>query len=119
MAREKQEKVNVVILQSISDLQGQGPLIISHGQEDRSNGAYGSRSHGGHMLDRDERVRYGRFLDRLDRQGSRHGIYSSSSSDMYQGHHRYHPYRRSDMGYILDEFKKAKPPTFDGKMKKS
>jgi len=33
-------------------------------------------------------------------------------------HHCYHPYRRSDRGYFPDEFKKAKPPTFDGKMRK-
>jgi len=25
---------------------------------------------------------------------------------------------RNDMGYLLDEFKKVKPPTFDGDMKK-
>lgn len=37
---------------------------------------------------------------------------------MYHGHYRYHPYRSNDRGYFLDEFKKAKPPTFDGEMKK-
>jgi len=38
---------------------------------------------------------------------------------MHHDHHRYHPYRRSDMGYFLDEFNKLKPPTFDEEMKTS
>ena len=44
--------------------------------------------------------------------------YSSSDSDRYYDRHHYHPYRRSDRGYFLDEFKKEKPPTFHGEMKK-
>jgi len=43
--QEKQAEVNAVILQSLSYLQRHGPRQISHEQEDRTNGAYGSRSH--------------------------------------------------------------------------
>ena len=93
-------------------------LRISHGQEDKTNGAYGNRSHDGHKSDRDDTIRDGKFLDTLDRRGNGHGLYSSSGSNRYHGHHRYHPYRRSDKGYFLDEFKKEKPPTFDGELKK-
>jgi len=38
--------------------------------------------------------------------------------DRYHGHHHYHPYRRSDRGYFLDELKKEKAPIFDGEMNK-
>ena len=44
--------------------------------------------------------------------------YSSFGSDRHCDCHHYHPYRRSDRGYFLDEFKKENPPTFDGEMKK-
>ena len=44
--------------------------------------------------------------------------YFSSSSDKHHDRRRYHAYRRNDMGYLLDEFKKVKPPTFDGEVKK-
>ena len=30
----------------------------------------------------------------------------------------YHPYRRNDRGYLPDVFKKSRPPTFDGDVKK-
>lgn len=60
----------------------------------------------------------GRLLDTLDRRGDEYMYYSSSGSDRHHDHHRYHPYRRSDRGYLSNEFKKAKPPTFDGDVKK-
>lgn len=63
-------------------------------------------------------VRDGRFFNKPDRRHSEHGLYPSSGSNMYHGHHRYHPYRRSDREYFMDEFNKAKPPTFDGELKK-
>jgi len=44
--------------------------------------------------------------------------YSSFGSDRHYDHHHYHPYRRSDRGYLLEEFKKEKKPTFDGHLKK-
>ena len=44
-----------------------GPLQIIHGYEDRTNGAYGSRSHVGHTLDREETIKDDMFLDTLDR----------------------------------------------------
>ena len=99
-------------------MQRHGPRRISHEQEDRTNGAYGSRTHGGHRSDRDDTVIDGRFLDTLKRRRDRDRYYSSSDLDRHYDHHHYHPYRRSDSGYLPDEFKKAKPPTFDGEMKK-
>lgn len=71
------------------------------------------------MSDKDDTVRDGRFLDTPNRRGSGHGIYSSFGSDRYHGHHHYHPYRRSDREYFSDQFKKAKPPTFDGEINNS
>jgi len=59
------------------------------------------------------------FLDTLDMRGNVNMYYSCSGSNKYRGHHCYHSYRRSDRGYFLDVFKKEKPPTFDGEMKKS
>ena len=92
--------------------------MISYGQEDRTSGAYGSISHEGHRSDKDDTVRDGRFLDTHDRKGSGYRFYSSSGSDRYHGHHHYHPYRMSERVHFLDEFNKAKPPTFDGELKK-
>ena len=48
----------------------------------------------------------GRFLDTPDSRGNGQEIYSSSDSDRYNGHIRYHPYGRSDRGYFPYEFKK-------------
>jgi len=56
-------------------------------------------------------------LDTLNRRGNGHRFYSSCGSDRNYDHHFYHPYKRSDRGYFLDEFKKAKRPTFDGDLK--
>jgi len=58
-------------------------------------------------------------LDTLDRRRDRRRYDCSSDSDKQYDHHLYHPYRRSDKGYFLEEFKKAKPPNFDGEVKKS
>lgn len=44
---------------------------------------------------------------------------SSSDSDKHYDLHQYHPYKRSDKGYFPNEFKKEKPPTFDGEVNKS
>lgn len=57
-------------------------------------------------------------MDTPNRRGNGHGFYSSYGSNRFHGHHHYHPYKRSERGYFLDEFKKAKPPTFDGELKK-
>lgn len=118
-AQEKQAEVNTIILQSLSKLQRQGPLQINHGQENRTNGEYGGRSHGGHTSDRDDTVKDGRFLDTLDWRGDGHMYYFSFGFDMLYDLHCYHPYRRSDMGYLSNEFKKSNPPTFDRYLKKS
>ena len=45
--------------------------------------------------------------------------YSSFGFDRHHDRHHYHPYKRNDRGYFLDEFKKEKTPTFDGEMNKS
>ena len=58
-------------------------------------------------------------MDTLDRRGDRHKYYYSYGFDKHDDRHHYHPYKRSNKGYFLDEFKKARPPTFDGEMKKS
>lgn len=58
-------------------------------------------------------------MDTPDRRGDGYMYYSSSSSDRHYDRHRYHPYMRSDRVYFLDEFKKAKPPTFDGYLMKT
>jgi len=57
-------------------------------------------------------------MDTLDKRASGYGFYFSSGSDRQHGHHRYHPHRRSERGYFPDEFKKAKPLTFNGELKK-
>lgn len=54
-----------------------------------------------------------RLLDTLDRRGDEYRYYSSIGFDMHHDHHRYDPYKSSDMGYFLNEFTKEKPPTFD------
>ena len=100
-------------------MQRQGPLRISHEQDDKTNGAYGSRSHVGHRSDRYDTIRDGRLLDTPEKIRDRHMYYSSSDSDRHSDRHHYHPYRRSDRGYFPYEFKKEKPPTFDGELKKS
>lgn len=91
---------------------------INHEQEEKTNGAYGNRSHGEYKSDTEDMIRDGRFLDTPDRRGDRHGYYSSYGPNRTYDHHHYHPYRRSEKGYFLDDLKKEKPPTFDGEMKK-
>jgi len=93
--------------------------MISHGNENKTNGEYGSRSHSRYRSDRFDTIRDGRMMHTLDRRGDRHRYYSSSGSDRHHDRHHCHPYMRNDRGYLPDEFKKAKPPTFDGEMKKS
>jgi len=107
----------VVILNSFPDLQRQGPLRINHEQEEITNGPYGNKSLGGYRSDKDDTIKDGRFLDMSDRRCDRHRYYSRFGYDRYHDHHLYHPYRRSDKEYFLDEFKKENPPTFYGEMK--
>ena len=64
-------------------------------------------------------IRYGRFMDTTDRRGDGNKFYSSYGSNRYHDHHCYHPYRRNDRGYFPKNFKKTKPPKFDGEMKNS
>ena len=83
-----------------------------------TNEAHGSRSQLGYGFDMDGTNTDGRFLDTLDRRGNDHGFYSSSGSKRQHRHHNHHPYRKSEKQYLSKEFKKAKPPTFDGELKK-
>ena len=69
-------------------------------------------------MDKDDTVRDARLLDTSNRIGDGHKFYSSYGSNRHYDLHCYHPYRRSDRGYFLDEFKKEKPPTFDEYFKK-
>jgi len=57
-------------------------------------------------------------LDTPDWRSSGYGFYFSSGSERYNGHHHYHPYRRSERGYFPYDFKKSIPPMLDGEMKK-
>lgn len=116
---KKQAEVNAILLQSLSELQRQGPLQINHGHEGKNNGAYRTRYPSRRRSNRSDTIRDGRLLDTTNRIRDRHMYYSSFGSDRHHDHHRYYPYKRSDMVYFLDEFKKVKPPSFDGEMKKS
>jgi len=111
---EKQAELNVVILQSLSYLQQQGPHWINYEQEDKTNGAYGSRPHVDHGSNRYDTVRDGILLDTSGMRGARHMYYTSFDLDRHYDHHRYHSYMRSDRRYLPNEFKKARPPNFDG-----
>lgn len=69
------------------------------------------------MLDIYDMVRDDRLLDTPERRDDEYRYYSSYCSDRHHDRHCYHPYRRNDRGYFLNEFKKSKPPTFDGRVK--
>lgn len=112
--QKKQAQLNVIVLQSLLELQRQGLLRISHAHEDETNGAYGSSSPGRHKLEKFDIVRDVGLLDTLKRRGDEYRYYSSFGSDKHHDHRRYHYYKRNDRGYLSDEFKEAKPPTFDG-----
>ena len=71
------------------------------------------------MSDKFDTIRDGKLLENPDRRGDRHRYYSSSGYGKHYDHCCYHPYRRSDIGYLSYEFKKTKPPSFDGEVKKS
>jgi len=93
-------------------------MRISQEHEDKTNEAYGSRSWSRHMLDRWDTVRGGRSLDTLDNRIGMYGHHSISSSRRHHhSHHHHHPYRISE--YLIEEFKKFKPHTFHGEMKKT
>jgi len=66
-------------------------------------------------LDRDDTVKSGKLLDTPNNRTSMNGFYSSSSSTRHHHHHHRH-HRKSE--YFPKEFKKSKPRTFDGEMKK-
>ena len=57
-------------------------------------------------------------MDTLNMRGGGYGFYSSSILERKHGHHHYHPYRKGEKTYFQYEFKKSKPPTFDGEWKR-
>ena len=70
-------------------------------------------------MDTNDIVIGGRSLDTPNRRGNTYGFHSSASFERYHLHHCHHPYKRSERGYLPKDFKKAKPPTFDGEMNRS
>jgi hypothetical protein len=92
-------------------LQKKGQLGIRHEdrQEEKSNGADGSRSLKIYRKECDDIIKVARSL-------STYGFYFSSSSMRNHCHHCQH-HRRSE--YFLEEFKKSRPPTFDVEIKQS
>lgn len=60
------------------------------------NGAYGSRSHGGHRSNRDDTIRGGIWMDTPNRRGGSYGFYSSSGLERQHGHECCHPYGRNE-----------------------
>jgi len=75
-------------------------------------------SHGRHISNMKDTIIDNRFLDLPKRGSNGFLFYSSSGSDRHRGHHNYYPDRRSERGYLPDEFKKSKTPTFDGELNK-
>ena len=65
-------------------------------KEEKINGAYGNR----HRLDRDDTVRYGKLLDTPNRRGDEYMYHSSFGLDIHHDCHQFHPYGRSDRGYL-------------------
>lgn len=51
-------------------------------------------------------------------RGDEHRFYSSFGPKRYHDCHHDHPYKRSDMRYFPNMFKKENPHTFDGGLKK-
>ena len=60
-------------------------------------------------------MKSGRLLDTPEKRTGAHGFYSIFSSRRH--HHHYHQHHGSE--YFPEEFKKDKPPTCDGELKKS
>lgn len=69
-------------------------------------------------MGRDDTVKSGRSLDTPEIRAITHGFYSNSSFMRHYRHRRKHPYTKGERGYFLEEFKKAKPPTFVGDLDK-
>lgn len=88
-----------------------------HFKSTMDNVSDGSTYPNRHKSDRSNTVRDGRLLDTLVMRGGAHSYYSSFGFDRRDDHHHYHPYRRNGRGYLVDEFKREKPHTFDGDVK--
>jgi len=128
MLREQGRKVeeNVVILQIISELQrkNQYDLGASHRvrkislgqgkQEERIDGADGSKSRKRHRLASEDTMRGGTPLSTSKGCKITHGQHSNASTKRHN-HHRI----RREKEHMPKEFKNAKPPTFDGEVKKA
>lgn len=92
--------------------------------EERTNGEYGSRSRKRHKWERENNVRGNAPLS-TPKRGTR--IYGHHYGRHYisitrRHHHNYHDnhhQRKREREYMIEEFKKEKPPTVDGQMKNS
>lgn len=91
-------------------------MRIIQEKEEKTNASYGRISHSGYMLAREDIVRGGSSLGTPDRKTGTYGHHSSSSPrNHHYINHCNHPYRR--MEYLPEDFKKVKPPTFNGELK--
>lgn len=73
----------------------------------------------GYRMDIDDTIKSAISLDTLEMGASINRFYSSSCFTRHHCHHLQHLYRKRERGYFQEEFRKAKPPTFDGEMTKS
>lgn len=61
-------------------------MVISHGEEENTNGAFSSRPQRRHMMDKDDTVRVGRSLDKPHKRGSTYGFKSNFGSKRHHHH---------------------------------
>lgn len=71
-------------------------MEINYGQEEDTNGAYGSRSLRRHCLDIDDLFIGDKYLDTHDGRVISYGFHSSSGSERHNQHLREHPYMKSE-----------------------
>ena len=90
------------------------------GSEERTYGADGNRSMKRHKMESEDNVRGNAPLSTPRRKSSTYGHHNGrhSSSTTRRRYHHHHHRRKRERDHMPDEFKKVKPPTFDGVMKK-
>ena len=93
-------------------------MRINEEQEEKNNGAYGSKSQSRYRLDKWDTFKGDRSFNPSNVRNGMYGNHSSSLSRRnYHHDHHHHRYRSGE--YLLEKFKKFSPPKFDGEMKKS
>jgi hypothetical protein len=110
--KEKQTKINAVLLQSLSDIQKQlqhEPEIQKHGHV--SGHTERSTSRKVHPRDKGQASDNSSGKEDSDSEGSSSSITSSHSQ-------RKRKKQKLSKSHNLEEFKKAKPPSFDGEINK-